>query len=205
MTIRAFIGITCPAELQQSVNEIQRALGVHANAWRWVRPENLHLTLRFLGNINHGQGHALAEGMTFAVRGQPVFPLWAQDLGCFPNPGRPRVLWMDLYDPEFVLHLIYEQLTRALAQLGLSQDDKPFRPHLTLARARHNVDQKAFQTLLDTYQGHQFGIITVKQIHLFQSQLYRGGAVYTILRSIEFLRGTAPFRWQGDRSQSRKA
>ena len=185
MTIRAFIAIDCPCEIQHSIQKIQRHFMPHKDAWRWVLPENIHLTLQFLGNISTDSVQALSKAMAFAVEGQEAFSLSIRGLGCFPHPYRPQVLWMGIDDPSLILPAIHRRLTQALSPLGFHLDFKYFRPHLTLARTRKRIDGTALQSILDMYQARRFGAIVVDQIHLYQSRLHHSGATHVILSSVD--------------------
>lgn len=185
MTIRAFIAINCPCDIQHSIQRIQRDFEPHHDDWRWVPPENLHLTLRFLGNVSENSVQALSEAMSFAIEGQSAFSISLQGLGCFPHPTRPRVLWLGIDDPTLNLQSIYRRLMQSLSQLGFPPDKQSFRPHLTLARARKRIDRSALHNLLNMYQTCHFGTITVDQIRLYGSRLHRSGATHTILSSVD--------------------
>jgi 2'-5' RNA ligase len=188
MMIRSFIALSCPIEIQQFAREIQHRFKVHDHhdAWRWVSPENLHLTLRFLGKIHQNGVSDLHEAIIYALQEQATFSLQFQGLGCFPHPARPRVLWMGINDLTRALQSIHKQLTQALSNLGFPADTKPFHPHLTLGRKRKDIKQRNIQHLLNTYHDYFFGTIIVKQIHLYQSQQHQGGVAYPILKSITF-------------------
>lgn len=184
--IRSFIALSCPMDIQQSAWEIQHRFKAHDrhNAWRWVSPENLHLTLRFLGRIDQHGIPDLYEAIVHALQEQATFSLRVQGLGCFPHPARPRVLWMGIHDPTLALQNTHIQLTEALSNLGFPTDNRPFRPHLTLGRTRKDIMKINIQHLLNMYHDYFFGTVIVKQIHLYQSQLHREGVTYTILKSI---------------------
>jgi 2'-5' RNA ligase len=188
MMIRAFIAIALPPSLQLEIEQVQQVLQPQTSSWRWVKPANVHLTLKFLGDISPEAVASITQAMAQVGEGQPVFPLLVRGLGCFPHLARPRVLWMGLEDPQRGLASLHERLESALASLGFPAEQRPFRPHLTLARARQGIDRHAFSPLLQAYSERQFGEITVERIHLFQSRLHREGAVYTILQSVTLRR-----------------
>jgi RNA 2',3'-cyclic 3'-phosphodiesterase len=184
MMIRAFIAITPPATLQQTMAEVRQVFERLSLPWRWVRPDHIHLTLRFLGNVPDESVTSLFQAMEQATQGQTAFPLRARALGCFPHPARPRVLWVGLDDPSQALGRLNERLMAALAPLGFPSEDRPFHPHLTLARAQNRMPSSQLFPVLKTYQNMDFGELLVTQLHLVQSHLKRGGALHTILRSM---------------------
>ena len=182
--IRVFIAITPPTTLQQTMAEVRQGFQPLSLPWRWVTPNHIHLTLRFLGNVPVESVPSLLQAMEYASRGQTAFPLRAKALGCFPHPARPRVLWVGLDDPGQALGRLNERLTEALTPLGFPPEDRAFRPHLTLARLQNVRRSSGLFSVLEEYQNHIFGEFLVTQWSLIQSQLHRGGAVHTILRSV---------------------
>jgi 2'-5' RNA ligase len=181
--IRAFIAIPLPVALQRALEGI-RAIGQQLPVtWRWVSPSHLHLTVKFLGDVPAEGIASVAQAMEQAVADQPPFVLMACALGCFPQPARPRVLWMGLDDSEGALLHLFQRLETALREHGFPPEDRPLRPHVTLARIRQAPRGDHFRTLLQTYNEHRFGKLPVTALHLFQSQLRREGAVYTLLHS----------------------
>jgi RNA 2',3'-cyclic 3'-phosphodiesterase len=182
MMLRAFIAITPPTTLQQTMAEVRQVFQRLSLPWRWVTPDHIHLTLRFLGNVPEEAVPSLLQAMEQAAQGQIAFPLRARALGCFPHPARPRVLWVGLDDPSQALGRLNERLMAALIPLGFPPEDRPFHPHLTLARAQMPSSQ--LLPMLQTYQNRDFGEFLVTQVHLVQSQLQRGGVLHTILRSV---------------------
>ena len=185
--IRAFIAIPLPVALQRALEDI-RAIGQQLPvAWRWVPPSHLHLTVKFLGDVPADSIASVAQAMEQAVAAQPPFVLMAGALGCFPQPARPRVLWMGLEDTEGALLHLFQRLEAALRERGFPPEDRPLRPHVTLARIRQAPRGDHFRTLLHTYRDRHFGELPVAALHLFQSQLRREGAVYTLLHSAALL------------------
>ena len=182
--LRAFIAITLPTTLQHTIAEVQEVFRPLQLPWRWVTPEQIHLTLRFLGNVPAEQVTNIAQAMECAAQGQTAFILRAQALGCFPHASRPRVLWVGLADPRQALAHLNERLTASLISLGFPPEDRPFHPHLTLARAQDSIRSNQLLPVLQAYQNRCFGEFSVTQLHLFQSELQRGGALHTILRSV---------------------
>jgi 2'-5' RNA ligase len=182
--LRAFIAITPPVALQQSCEEVRAVVQQHAFPWRWVKPAQVHLTLKFLGDVAPDLMEPITQAMDRAVAGQAPFTLLVQGVGCFPNLSRPRVLWMGLHDPQQALTGLQQRLETELVPCGFAPEERPFRPHLTLARAPHGgPGRPQLALLLHGYRERHFGEMVVEHLHLFQSQLHREGAVYTLLRS----------------------
>jgi 2'-5' RNA ligase len=184
MMIRAFIALTPPAALQQTMAEVRQVFQHLSPSWRWVTPDHMHLTLKFLGDVPDESVLSLSQAMAHAIQGQSVFPLRARSLGCFPQPARARVLWVGLDDPRQALGCLHECLMTALIPLGFPPEERPFHPHLTLARAQSGARAHHLRPLLQQYHNHDFGEFLVTQLHLVQSELQRSGAHHTILRSM---------------------
>jgi 2'-5' RNA ligase len=181
--IRVFIAIIPSLALQQSFAEVRAVFQRQALHLRWVQPEHVHLTLRFLGNVLPEKIVPIRQAMGRAVVGQAAFTLLARGLGCFPTLSRPRVLWMGL-EPHSALTQLQQCLEAELTPLRFAPEDRAFRPHLTLARMPQGLSHTQLGPLLQTYHTHGFGEVAVEQLHLFQSQLHRDGAVYTMLHSV---------------------
>lgn len=180
--IRAFIAITPPPMLQQAFREVGTALQVLPV--RWVQPEQVHLTLKFLGNVPAEQIVSIRQALEHTARDLAPFTVGAQSLGCFPNAFRPRILWIGLDDPQQALEGLQQRVEAALSALGFALEARPFRPHLTLARFQEDRRVPQLLSLLQAYQERVFGDIPVTQMHLFQSQLHRDGVLYTIIHSV---------------------
>lgn len=181
--LRAFIATTPPPALQRTAAAIREVFQPLHLPWRWVRPEQIHLTLRFLGDVPEAQVPALAQALQRVAAGQTAFVLHARALGCFPHVSRPRVLWIGLEDAGQALVRLNARLTEELLPLGFAPEERPLRPHLTLARAQNRMAPRQFLEVLHTYHNRYFGEFPVSHLQLFQSQLQRGGAVYTLLHS----------------------
>lgn len=179
--MRVFIAIVPPVTVQQVVHEIRSALPCLPA--RWVKPEHVHLTLKFFANALEQDVALLMQAMAHVGREITPFRVVVRSLGCFPNVKRPRVLWMGLDDPQQALTALSQRLTTAFSPLGLLADRHPFHPHLTLARPYTGHPQ--LLALLKTYQHYVFGEIEVAQLHLFQSHLQPQGAVHRLLYSSE--------------------
>lgn len=182
--IRAFIAIHVPASLQHALADIRQACQDLPLPLRWVQPTQLHLTLKFLGDIPEALIPDISRVMQSVATEHAPFNVPARGLGCFPTPARPRVLWMGLVDTQHALTSLQQHLDTALGGHGIPRESKPFHPHLTLARIRKPSHCPQLLTLLHTYRTQYFGDMPVHTLHFMQSQLHHTGAVYTLLRSV---------------------
>ena len=173
------MAIELPVATRARLAELQVALGVSGSGWRWVRPESLHLTLRFLGEVPDGLDASAREAWRGAAAGGGPFTLRAEGIGVFPSPGRPRILWVGLreIDPGDRLAALAEAVERAACGLGLAPAERAFRPHLTIARAARDARPSAPTDPgwadPDPFVAHE--------MVLLRSELHPSGARYTAL------------------------
>jgi RNA 2',3'-cyclic 3'-phosphodiesterase len=182
--IRAFIAVELPAAVREYLGAVTADLAAQTKRGtvRWVTPERMHLTLRFLGDTAVAQLPTLYEAMDGMAAQQRPFQLQLTELGAFPNRQRPRVIWVGLGGDTAELTSLKQQLDQALAPLGWPVEDRPFRPHLTLGRVKDSrvgeqINWQARVGQLD---------IPVTAVHLIESQLRPDGPVYTIRHSSHF-------------------
>lgn len=188
MSRRLFIALDLSIAVVEQMMAIQAQLQdqlastqPHARL-RWVSPENIHATLKFIGEVDEAIVDPLSSKLGELV--QPLFPFQVESVGvgAFPSPTKPRVLWtgMDAKGAE-VLSLLHQMLDRELQQLGFPAETLEFKPHITLARVKsaQPVDLSAIQ---ERFGAHRFGTSTVKDIILYESELTQHqGPRYTVL------------------------
>jgi 2'-5' RNA ligase len=182
--LRAFIAIEIPEEIKKQIAgqtvELRRMVG---RSVRWVTPENIHLTLKFLGDISSTNIDFLAQALKTEVGQYLPFEIDIHGLGAFPNMRRPRIIWIGLNAPADLTRLQHN-LETAAAHLGYVSDEKPFSPHLTIGRIREQLSSDETQSLRRALENARVGVLgkfAVKSVHLFQSELKPGGPVYTCL------------------------
>jgi 2'-5' RNA ligase len=183
-TLRAFIGIPLPPALQQQIRTAQQSWQIVAPDIRWTKVENLHLTLRFLGEITESQIDPIYHCMQQAATGISPFTLTIEGMGVFPNLSRPRVLWLGIGEEKEVFQTLYTALDTCLQSLGLPSEDRSYTPHLTLARLKSLYRKPELQRLIEQSRQYSFDSMTVHHIDLIRSQLHPKGAVYTQLRTV---------------------
>jgi 2'-5' RNA ligase len=188
MMLRSFIAVEVPVEIQNAIAHslvsLQKALP--RPLVRWVATQNVHLTLKFLGDVSPANLELLADALKIEAQAHQVFSMSVGGLGAFPNPRRARVLWIGLDAPPSLVGL-HSGVEAASAQLGYSTEDRSFSPHLTIGRVGQNISvtdlQKIRSTLEGTKVGH-LGTVIVDAIHIFKSDLQPGGSVYTHLYAL---------------------
>ncbi len=182
--IRTFIAIELPEEIKLEMERLQTRLKLKTEAGvTCVKPAASHLTLKFLGNTPVEQVPEIQEIMERVVKGVHPFVLELKGVGCFPDIGRPRVVWVGLAGDED-LPLLQMGLEDALAELGYVKEDREFTAHLTLARLRDDCLPDARRRIGEMVQAtdYQPGLkFTAESINLIQSVLKRSGPEYTTL------------------------
>lgn len=175
--MRLFLALELPEPLRAALQALQARLRQAEAGWRWVRPESVHLTLRFLGEVDPGRLPELsARWGRAATSGRPTV-VEAGGLGTFPPRGRPRVLWIGLRDlGESGLAALAASLELEARSAGFPPEERPFAPHLTLARAAAEGRPRRPQVEVGS-----LGSLRSEQLTLFRSVPGRGGAVHTAL------------------------
>ena len=185
-TIRAFIALELPPSvisLLEKVQEDLKSLRVRA---KWVKPENIHLTLKFLGNISPDDIDKIGGSMMDTVEEFAPIDLVAMGVGVFPGIQRPRVIWVGLggqIQPLFAMQRVLED---NLADLGFKKEKRPFKGHLTLGRIRQTVNPTTIRQIMREYANLSSEEFTASRIILFKSELKPSGAVYSQLLQAVF-------------------
>ncbi len=151
---------------------------------RWVRPEAIHLTLKFLGQVGEQGLERVRRVIGDAARDHHPFTLELTTLGAFPDMQRPRVVWVGVEEPEGELARLQAALERGLRRLGFEAERRPFHPHLTLGRVRKSATPAQVAKLGGALAGWRSGVagsFQVDAVTLFRSDLHPEGAVYTSL------------------------
>lgn len=184
--IRSFIAVELPEEIKTRLEQLEAQLKSETQTRvKWVDPNSIHLTLKFLGNIDAGRTGEITRVMEEAVKGIPPFRLSVKDLGVFPNIRRVQVAWVGLSGEVDRLRQLQQRLESNLEQLGFAAESRAFTPHLTIARIRNQASPDERQKFGQLITGTSFdaGEISVDAISLMRSQLTRQGAIYSRLGS----------------------
>jgi 2'-5' RNA ligase len=198
--MRTFMAVELPVAVRSQVQTLQEQLQselrrLHIpNCFRWTPVENLHITLRFLGETSPAQCAAIAQGLDKAASGRSPFSLHLRRLGAFPTLRRPNVLWLGIHGDQTALSALQAACEELARSLGFAPEERPFSPHLTLARAQRNADRQALAAagdvlnelarlsnapFLDNMAAHSG--FTVNEVVHMQSELLPAGPVYTLL------------------------
>lgn len=185
--LRTFIAVDIPSPIQKAIQQatssLRRTLG--ASLVRWVEVENIHLTLKFLGNVSPANVELLRQILHTEANLVPVFDLQIGGFGSFPSLRRPRVLWVGIQAPA-ELEALYRGIESACTRLGYESESRDFSPHLTIGRVRPDLsaaDQQKIFRALEHFHIDSLGSARVDSVHLYKSDLKPSGPVYTKLFS----------------------
>jgi 2'-5' RNA ligase len=180
--LRTFIAVKIPAT--PSLADVVQELGRMGASVRPVATDNLHLTLKFLGDTPQSRIAEVVEVVSRAAGAANEFDLRLVGLGAFPHAQRPDVIWSGIDAPD-VLRTLAEAFESELGSLGFRREAREFKPHLTLARVKAKPPPALFQLLAD-HPATDFGNVHVSAIEYLQSELQRGGPKYTVLALTRF-------------------
>ncbi|MFC1981880.1 RNA 2',3'-cyclic phosphodiesterase [Chloroflexota bacterium] len=185
--IRSFIAIELPDELKQKLGQLEARLkSDNQLRLKWVNPDSIHMTLKFLGNIAVDRIDEITSAMERAAQTVPPFRLEVKDLGAFPSLKRIQIVWVGMCGELDKLGQLQQGIESNLEHLGFVPESRPFTAHLTLARLRTQApldDRQRFGQLLSDTSFHA-GTIKVDAISLMRSQLTREGAIYNRISSV---------------------
>lgn len=181
--MRLFAALPIPEPARSEIAGLLQ--GFHEGDWpvRWVHEDNIHLTLKFFGEVPPDRLDVIAEAVQFAVPGTGPLALSLAEPGVFPNLRRPRVVWVGVDAPP-ALELLQDRLERRSEAIGFPPEGGPYHPHLTLGRVRegHRLPAGALEQLQSSYQAVSF---VVEQLVLYESVAGRGAPRYTPRVSLE--------------------
>jgi 2'-5' RNA ligase len=184
--IRSFIAVELPDEVRRALAEAQKRLKRDVTGVRWVEPASIHLTLKFLGNIAAEKVPLIAAAAMGAVQNEPPLSLGVCGLGAFPNPRRPRVIWLGIEGDVERLGGLQIRLEEALEPLGFPREERAFRPHLTLGRIKDPRHPPDLTRVLADVTAPACNSFDVHEILLYKSDLRPTGAIYTKLQHLPF-------------------
>ena len=188
--MRVFIAVPLPADLKAELVALRQVLQRLPLEAAWVRDAGFHITLKFLGEVDSTQIGAIFSCMTATAKHYHPFALSLSGVGVFPNESGPRVLWVGVQDATGVLRQVQRTLDARLTQIGFPPEDRPFAPHLTLARLKRVRRRGEFLAGLKAHREAVLGELDVDHMELIESQLHPSGARYSIVNAVPFPRAT---------------
>lgn len=199
--MRSFIGIRLPAAVRDAVSEALRGMRETKGSVSWVAKGNLHLTLKFLGEIRDDRVPVVVGALEGVAAGIAPFSLGASGGGTFPGPRNPRVLWVGFREPLELVGKLHQNIENALSAAGFPREDRPFHPHITVGRVRGVLPPSWGDRFVQGLSGREFGDVPVSSVALFESRLTPGGAIYSVVR--EFPLESGPRRRESEEETAR--
>ena len=184
--MRAFVAIEMNDPVRDALDALSIRLRESAARVSWVKPKNVHLTLRFLGEVDEAQVDRLGEILAVAYQSVPPFTLTVGDVGAFPNVRRPQVVWVGVGPADGPLCVVQRVAEEAARRVGLPPETKRFSPHVTLGRVRDDRAGDDLRVALERENGFVAGDITVQRVALLRSTLSPKGSIYTPIREFPF-------------------
>lgn len=177
-TLRSFICIEIPESIKERIGRLQDTLRAIDAQVSWTKPSNIHLTLKFLGNVEASRIARISQSLERAAHGMNSLEIDVSGAGCFPSARNPRVLWIGFSDVPEPLRELYSNIEAELARQGFDREKRKFSPHLTIGRVRepHNSAQLAEALIAGGFESEVF---RATKVILMRSDLKPTGAVYT--------------------------
>ena len=182
--MRLFVALEIPPAVRENIAALLQSLRAVSPQTRWVRPENLHVTLKFIGEVPETKLGAIRSALAAARSDQPV-TLDFRGLGFFPNDKHPRVFWAGI-EASPNLKTLAADIDKATEKLGIPREQRPFSPHLTLARIEPPGPPEKLRAAIQENAARDFGSLRSGQFHLIESKLKPSGAEYTTVESFPF-------------------
>jgi RNA 2',3'-cyclic 3'-phosphodiesterase len=187
--MRRFVALEIPSPVRENLAALLKSLGAVSPEIRWARPENLHVTLTFIGEVPEEKLAAIRGALAGARSDQPV-TLDFRGLGFFPNEKHPRVFWAGVgASPN--LKTLAADIEKATERFSIRREQRPFSPHLTLARFAPPGLPEKLRSAIQEQAGRGFGALRTSQFHLVESKLKSAGAEYTTLARFAFVAAEA--------------
>ncbi len=180
--MRLFIALDLSAEIRERLTAFIEEKKRAAQSVRFVRPEGLHVTLKFLGETSTAKLLSLQSALTKVDH--PTLPLTVANIGFFPDTRRPRIYWTGITTPsDNSVASLSQKIDAACSEVGFPRETREFRPHITLARLNAGTQLAALLTKEEASHPPMFGMMMAKHFHLYESQLHPKGSIYTKLAS----------------------
>lgn len=180
--IRTFVAVEVTRAVRERAGQLIERLRASQASVRWVEVQNIHLTLKFLGNVDPRQIHEVCGAVAKAVAARPPFGMEARGAGAFPNAARPRTLWLGVREGAEKLIELADSVEAALSPLGYPPEGRRFHPHITIGRVRgYSKGLAELAQLVAKAEDFEAGRSPVGEVVVFASQLERDGARYEAL------------------------
>jgi 2'-5' RNA ligase len=183
--MRTFIAIELPQEIKDALGRLQGQLKASGADVKWVAPNNIHLTLKFLGEIDDSQLDGVKRIIEDVAKSQSCFSIHLSSLGAFPKINFPRVIWVGFSEGDTETKEIAKELEERIAKVGIPKETRPFSSHITIGRVRSALNREkliqSLQAIANDFDRQSLFCIVTK-VTLFKSTLTPQGPIYEILK-----------------------
>lgn len=181
MSIRTFIAVEVPADVRDRAADLCDRLRASRANVKWTRPDNMHITLKFLGDIDDAEVVEVCASIKAAAQKHESFSIFLAGGGAFPKPDRPRTLWVGVRDGDEELLALHKSVDDSLRELGFPREPRRYHPHLTLGRVRNSGNQEELAELLAANERFEAGAARIGEVVVYASYLDKGGPSYDAL------------------------
>jgi 2'-5' RNA ligase len=180
--LRTFIALDLGQSIRDRLVSLQETLSAFAPEVKWVEPENLHVTLLFIGEVDERSVLEVCRGVSQCCQSIPRFQMSVETVGCFGNPRRPRTIWVGVGEGAAEVTALHGTLEEKLLELGCyRREDRAFTPHITIGRVKQDVSGGDLAGVLQKKADWQAGAVNVSEVLVMSSELTPQGPIYTIL------------------------
>ncbi len=183
--IRTFIALELPEDLKKVFSILQQRLREYTDCVRWVKPEHIHLTLKFLGSIDEELVEPISRILENISKKQSSFSMHIAGIGAFPNTRNPKVIWVGIQSSQDSLTKFQTTLEDALSVFGLPREKRPYAPHLTLGRVRDYRGKRDLEAVIEKFQHEDMGVYTADKVIFYRSDLKPTGPIYSALKTLQ--------------------
>jgi 2'-5' RNA ligase len=182
--LRTFIAVSLSSSILSGIEKMARTLQPNFDEVRWVDTKNLHVTLKFLGDVPLNELPQLIRSVTQSTSGLNSFDLTFRGFGVFPNRESPKTIWIGCQEGSEELVELAETIDEGLRPLGFPKEPRRFSPHLTIGRIKKQMQGVSLVPFLDEHQNRLFGSCSVSEVQIFSSELTRRGPIYDELAAV---------------------
>lgn len=191
--VRTFVAIELPGEVVEHLARLQERLRECGARVKWVQQRNLHLTVKFLGDVEFEKVSEISKVLKEAVTDVAPLRVKVRGAGTFPKGGRsPRIVWAGVEGSREVLEKIYKHLNEKLVKFGAGREKRAWSPHITIGRVKSAAGTQTLVEMIRGLSGMEFGEVEVSELVFFMSELANTGPIYTVLARIPFGAQTPP-------------
>ena len=180
--MRVFIAVELPEKVRKEIDYLQHRMRATTNRIKWVDSSAIHITLKFLGEIEEKKLTSVYQATGDTVRGAKTFLLGLEGVGVFPENGDPRVIWIGIGEGSREISKMAAQLEKKLCSQGFAREQRKWVPHITLGRVKLLKDRETLMNLITEHRHVSGGTVQVREVTVMQSRLTPGGARYNPLQ-----------------------